>query len=118
MVDVEMGLNTTGQINGTKSVMGHKYEVAVLGSERPLEDAGGWEPSASAPGPCEMWACWVPFGVTSCGLPVLYVMFFPAGSVIHGDKSAEPTPDQAWSSVTLHLLLQAFNYFWLHARLM
>lgn len=38
-----MGLHTTGQINSTKSGTGHKYKVTVLGSERPLEDAGGWE---------------------------------------------------------------------------
>lgn len=84
----------------------------------PLEDAGGWEPSAPTSGPCEMWACWVPFGVPSCGLPVLSMMFFPAGLVIRGEKPAEPVLDQAGSSVTLHLLLQAFNYLWLRARLM
>lgn len=113
-----MGLHTTGQINSTKSGTGHKYKVTVLGSERPLEDARGWEPSAPASGPCGMWACWVPFGVPSCGLPVLSMMFFPAGLVIRGEKPAEPVLDQACSSVTLHLLLQAFNYLWLRARLM
>lgn len=36
---------------------------------------------------------------------------------MHDDEHAGSMPDQAWCSLTLHLLLQEFNYFWLHARL-
>lgn len=80
--------------------------------------AGGLDPSTHTPGTCKRWsACWVVLSVTSSCHPMLYIAFFPAGLVIHDDKRAGSMLDQAWSSLTLHLLLQEFNYFWLHARL-
>lgn len=114
-----MGLKASGQINGSKSIKGCEYKVAVLGHKGLwLRVAGGCDASAHAPGACKSWgACWVMSSVTSYRLPVLYIAFFPDASVIHDDERAESVLDQAWSSLTLCLLLQECNYFWLRARL-
>ena len=56
-----------------------------------LRVAGGWDRLGHAPGACKGWAaCLVEFSVSSDHLPVLYIAFFPAGSVIHDDEHAGP----------------------------
>lgn len=73
-----------------------------------------WDPGAR-----RRWAaCWVTSSGSSCRRPAFYTTLFPAGWVSHGDDRAGSTLEQAWSSSTLHQLLQESHDPWLPARLM